>query len=205
MILLLNVLRAYSFRYPISDELENIALETALKASESLVREQKAALSRTLGGFMSCLTPSLDDSNSNSHSRNVIGEEAWQNRDAWGRDEWNTWETWGWYRQFVRAVSGAVPFSFVVPLFFGMLGSELLVVSHALSLVCTLFAQIHEYARDSVVCAARWFGWSSRKPFQETMVYCHWARIDFVTMSILFATPCTLTINRLFLLTGRTK
>ncbi|KXN84222.1 Nuclear cap-binding protein subunit 1 [Leucoagaricus sp. SymC.cos] len=88
---------------PDENEIENPALETALKASESLIREQKAALSRTLEGFVSCLAPSAGDSNPNPHSRNVIGEEAWQNRDNWGRDEWNAWETWGWYRQFVRA------------------------------------------------------------------------------------------------------
>ncbi|KAF5363779.1 hypothetical protein D9756_000886 [Leucocoprinus leucothites] len=88
-------------------EVENPALETALKASESLVREQKAALSRTLEGFISCLAPSAGGLNPNPHSRGVIGEEAWQNRDAWGRDDWNAWETWGWYRQFVRAVSYA--------------------------------------------------------------------------------------------------
>lgn len=87
-----------------TDNVENPALETALKASESLVREQKAALSRTLEGFISCLAPSMGDSNPNTYSRSVIGEEAWNNRDAWGRDEWNAWETWGWYRQFVRAV-----------------------------------------------------------------------------------------------------
>jgi len=109
--------------YIIPDEIENVALETALKASESLVREQKAALSRTLGGFISCLAPPADDLNSNSHSRDVIGAEAWQNRDAWGRDEWNTWETWGWYRQFVRAVSGtAIFFSSSLLLFSFLLG-----------------------------------------------------------------------------------
>ncbi|KAJ3570164.1 hypothetical protein NP233_g4582 [Leucocoprinus birnbaumii] len=84
------------------NEVENPALETALKASESLVREQKAALSRTLEGFISCLAPSAGGSNPNPCARTIIGEEAWQNRDSWGRDEWNAWETWGWYRQCVR-------------------------------------------------------------------------------------------------------
>jgi len=34
----------------------------------------------------------------------VLTEKAWHNRAGWGRDEWNAWETWGWYRQFCRVV-----------------------------------------------------------------------------------------------------
>ena len=83
----------------------NAALSTALKAFRSLTREQKAALSRTLEGFVACLAPSDSDAHANPHARTVITEEAWENRANWGRDEWNAWETWGWYRQFCRAVS----------------------------------------------------------------------------------------------------
>lgn len=85
--------------------MDNPALTTALKAFTSLTREQKAALSRTLEGFVSSLAPSATDSNPNPHSRTVITEMAWHNRANWGKDEWNAWETWGWYRQFCRAVS----------------------------------------------------------------------------------------------------
>ncbi|KAF9457993.1 MIF4G like-domain-containing protein [Collybia nuda] len=84
---------------------DNPALTTALKAFTSLTREQKAALSRTLEGFVASLAPSATDSNPNPHSRTVITEKAWQNRASWGKDEWNAWETWGWYRQFCRAYS----------------------------------------------------------------------------------------------------
>lgn len=83
---------------------DNPALVTALKAFTSLTKEQKAALSRTLEGFVSCLAPSETDSNPNPHARTVITENAWHNRASWGKDEWNAWETWGWYRQFCRAV-----------------------------------------------------------------------------------------------------
>ncbi|KAF7776434.1 hypothetical protein Agabi119p4_4827 [Agaricus bisporus var. burnettii] len=85
-----------------TDNVENPALETALKASESLVKEQKAALSRTLEGFISCLAPPEGGSNPNPNSRSVIDAAAWNNRATWDRDDWNAWETWGWYRQFVR-------------------------------------------------------------------------------------------------------
>lgn len=88
-----------------TDNVENPALETALKASESLVKEQKAALSRTLEGFISCLAPPEGGSNPNPNSRSVIDAAAWNNRATWDRDDWNAWETWGWYRQFVREVS----------------------------------------------------------------------------------------------------
>ncbi|TFK43083.1 MIF4G like-domain-containing protein [Crucibulum laeve] len=81
------------------------ALTTALKAFSSLTREQKAALSRTLEGFISSLAPSASDANPNPHTRTVIADGAWENRDTWGRDEWNAWETWGWYRQFCRVYS----------------------------------------------------------------------------------------------------
>lgn len=91
--------------------MENPALETALKASESLVREQKAALSRTLEGFISCLAPPEGGSNPNPNSRGIIDEGEWNNRANWNSDDWNAWETWGWYRQFVREVSCLVFFS----------------------------------------------------------------------------------------------
>jgi nuclear cap-binding protein subunit 1 len=85
---------------------DNPALTTALKAFTSLTREQKAVLSRTLDGFVACLAPVPTDRHYNPHSRTVITEKAWHNRANWGRDEWDAWETWGWYRQFCRAVRG---------------------------------------------------------------------------------------------------
>ena len=90
-------------------QVDNPALTTALKAVSSLTNEQKAALSRTLEGFVSCLAPSPTDPHPNPHARTVISEAAWDNRANWGRDEWNAWETWGWYRQFCRAVSLSIP------------------------------------------------------------------------------------------------
>src|SRR5882762_398903 len=84
--------------------IESPALVTALKAFASLTREQKVALSRTLDGFVACLSPSPSDLNPNPYASVVITEKAWHNRANWGGDEWNTWETWGWYRQFCRAV-----------------------------------------------------------------------------------------------------
>ena len=85
--------------------MDNPALNTALKAFSSLTKEQKAALSRTLEGFVASLAPSSTDPHANPHARTVITEEAWENRANWDRDEWNAWETWGWYRQFCRVVS----------------------------------------------------------------------------------------------------
>ncbi|KAF8898142.1 MIF4G like-domain-containing protein [Gymnopilus junonius] len=82
---------------------DNAALTTALKAFSSLTKEQKTALSKTLEGFVKCLAPSSTDAHANPHARTVITEEAWNNRANWDRDEWNAWETWGWYRQFCRA------------------------------------------------------------------------------------------------------
>ncbi|KAF5322475.1 hypothetical protein D9619_001169 [Psilocybe cf. subviscida] len=84
---------------------DNPALTTALKAFSSLTKEQKTALSRTLEGFVACLAPKSTATNANPHARTVITEDAWTNRADWGRDEWNAWETWGWYRQFCRAYS----------------------------------------------------------------------------------------------------
>ncbi|KAF8239499.1 hypothetical protein L208DRAFT_54676 [Tricholoma matsutake] len=90
---------------PDSPIVDNPALTTALKAFTSLTREQKAVLSRTLDGFVACLAPVSTDAHYNPHSRTVVTEKAWHNRANWGRDEWNAWETWGWYRQFCRAYS----------------------------------------------------------------------------------------------------
>ncbi|KAF7301293.1 hypothetical protein MIND_00694300 [Mycena indigotica] len=76
---------------------ENPALTTALKAFASLTREQKAALSKTLDGFVSYLTPASSEA-----QRRAITEEGWNDRGRWDKEEWNTWETWNWYRHFCR-------------------------------------------------------------------------------------------------------
>lgn len=84
---------------------DNPALATSLKAYSSLIKEQKIVLSRTLDGFISCLAPVAGSLHANPHARTVINEEAWNHRASWGRDEWNAFETWGWYRHFCRLVS----------------------------------------------------------------------------------------------------
>lgn len=84
---------------------ENPALIVALKAFSSLTREQKAALSRTLEGFVSCLAPSPTSTHPNPKAREILSENSWHNRANWGKEEWNAWETWGWYRHFCRVVS----------------------------------------------------------------------------------------------------
>ncbi|KAJ6627344.1 MIF4G like-domain-containing protein [Mycena sp. CBHHK59/15] len=86
-----------------SPVVDSPALTTALKAFTSLTREQKGALSRTLDGFVSCLAPGVSDANPNPHSRTVCSELGWTDRADWGKDQWNAWETWGWYRQFCRS------------------------------------------------------------------------------------------------------
>ncbi|KAJ3864570.1 MIF4G like-domain-containing protein [Lentinula novae-zelandiae] len=84
---------------------EDPALAVAVKAFSSLTREQKAALSRTLEGFVSCLAPSISSSHPNPKAREILTENSWHNRANWGKDEWIAWETWGWYRHFCRAYS----------------------------------------------------------------------------------------------------
>ncbi|KAF5357711.1 hypothetical protein D9758_007514 [Tetrapyrgos nigripes] len=84
---------------------ENPALTTALKAFSVLTKEQKSVLSRTLEGFVACLAPSMSGTHPNPKVRDIISESAWEDRANWGTDEWNAWETWGWYRQFCTAYS----------------------------------------------------------------------------------------------------
>ena len=76
-------------------------MANALKAFTILTREQKAALSRALDGFVDCLASAT---NPNPHARAIATENAWHNRANWNEDEWVTWETWGWYRHFCRMV-----------------------------------------------------------------------------------------------------
>lgn len=80
---------------------ENAALTNAVKAVDSLVREQKFALSSALDGFVNRLTSPT------SAAPKVILQEEWARRDSWGSSEWIGWEAWGWYRQFCRFVSFA--------------------------------------------------------------------------------------------------
>jgi nuclear cap-binding protein subunit 1 len=84
---------------------ENPQLTVALKAFASLTREQKGALARTIEGFVSCLAPPPSAGRQNPHAQTVITEQGWETRSEWQADEWNTWETWGWYRHFCRTVS----------------------------------------------------------------------------------------------------
>ncbi len=89
----------------VDDIPENPALTTALKAFSSLVREQKTGLSRALEGFVSCLAPPESSAHPKPESRTVISPAAWEDRANWGKEEWNVWETWCWYRHFCRVVS----------------------------------------------------------------------------------------------------
>jgi len=84
---------------------EHPALTSALKAFASLTRGQKSTLSATLDGFISCLAPSPSSENPNPSSRKVLAESAWQTRHEWTGEDWDAWETWGWYRHFCRAYS----------------------------------------------------------------------------------------------------
>jgi MIF4G like len=75
-----------------------------MKAFSTLTSEQKSVLSRTLDGFATCLVPSSTETARNPFTKEVISEKAWHNRVNWGEDEWNAWETWGWYRHFCAKV-----------------------------------------------------------------------------------------------------
>ncbi|KZT27073.1 hypothetical protein NEOLEDRAFT_1131600 [Neolentinus lepideus HHB14362 ss-1] len=84
---------------------ESAALTTAVKAFTSLTSQQKTALARALDGFIACLAPLSSDRRANPHAHEVLTEKAWHNRANWSDEEWNAWETWGWYRHFCRAYS----------------------------------------------------------------------------------------------------
>lgn len=84
---------------------ESPQLTSAIKAFTVLTREQKSALARTLDGFVDCLAVET----ASEKVREVITEHAWHNRANWEDDDWEIWETWGWYRHWGRTV-GALPF-----------------------------------------------------------------------------------------------
>ncbi|KAH9950166.1 MIF4G like-domain-containing protein [Amylocystis lapponica] len=81
---------------------ESPAVTSALKAFTTLTREQKAALSRALDGFVDYLAA---EDKASPQAREVITEKAWHNRANWSQAEWEAWETWCWYRHFGRAYS----------------------------------------------------------------------------------------------------
>lgn len=76
------------------------ALTSALKGHAMLTKEQKAVLSKTLTEFVD----SLKDATA------VVGEKSWESREAWRDVDWETWETWCWYRHFCRLVRQTVRF-----------------------------------------------------------------------------------------------
>ncbi|GBE79109.1 MIF4G like-domain-containing protein [Sparassis latifolia] len=79
---------------------ESPALTTALRAFETLSREQKAAIVRTVECFVEGLASA---SHPNAKASEVATERAWHNRANWSEAEWEAWETWCWYRHFSRA------------------------------------------------------------------------------------------------------
>ncbi|KAI0366193.1 cap binding protein 80-PB [Pilatotrama ljubarskyi] len=80
---------------------ESPQLTSAIKAFTVLTREQKSALARTLDGFVDYLA--IEGA---SHKvREVITEHAWHNRANWEDDDWESWETWCWYRHWGRTYS----------------------------------------------------------------------------------------------------
>ncbi|KAH9894092.1 cap binding protein 80-PB [Cubamyces lactineus] len=80
---------------------ESPQLTSAIKAFTVLTREQKSALARTLDGFVDYLAVE----GASPKVREVITEHAWHNRANWEVDDWEVWETWGWYRHWGRTYS----------------------------------------------------------------------------------------------------
>ncbi|KAH7105316.1 MIF4G like-domain-containing protein [Auriculariales sp. MPI-PUGE-AT-0066] len=68
----------------------------AMKACETLARDERNSLSRALGCFVAALT-------SPQAPRAILQASSWETRDGWGAPEWGTWQTWCWYRHFCRA------------------------------------------------------------------------------------------------------
>ena len=82
---------------------ETPQLTAARNAIEVLHREQKAVLKRTMEGFLDYLAVA----EAGEHDKTeVITEKAWHNRANWEDDKWAVWETWGWFRNWARTVSG---------------------------------------------------------------------------------------------------
>lgn len=73
---------------------ESPALVNARKAHETLTREQRGVLAKTLNEFVNAL--------SSTGAKNILNEASWFNRVSWGDEDWEAWETWGWYRHFCR-------------------------------------------------------------------------------------------------------
>lgn len=67
-------------------------LRKQIRAHSILVADQKAVLSRTMEGFVTVL----------SDTDSVLTEESWNNRASWSKKEWETFESWGWFRHFTR-------------------------------------------------------------------------------------------------------
>jgi len=71
------------------------ALTTALKGYSTLTQDQRNTLAKVLSEFVSAL----------KSSSSILTEDAWQKRAKWEQPEWGAWETWGWYRHFLRLYS----------------------------------------------------------------------------------------------------
>ncbi|TBU61259.1 MIF4G like-domain-containing protein [Dichomitus squalens] len=78
---------------------ETPQLTAARNAIEVLHREQKAVLRRTMEGFLDYLAVSEAGAEDKTE---VLTEKAWHNRANWEDDKWAIWETWGWFRNWVR-------------------------------------------------------------------------------------------------------
>lgn len=128
-----------------ADSLDSAALTAALKAHATLTRDQKTALVRALDGFVSYLGPS-------SSAGAVLSQESWQSRESWGLDEWSSWQTWGWYRQFCRAVS-AIDFASGRCVMGGRLTGTFLMIAHV------SVEDVHEHSRVRLAVEAGLDAW----------------------------------------------
>ena len=115
---------------------ESPQLTSAIKAFTVLTREQKSALARTLDGFVDYLAVE----GASPKVREVITEHAWHNRANWEVDDWEVWETWGWYRHWGRTVGIRIRIR------------SILQVTNVIFSVLTILAQLHEHDRDGRVC-----------------------------------------------------
>ena len=75
-------------------------LANAEKASSVLAKEQRVALARSLEGFVTALA----DSGVSPAALEVLTEEGWAKKEDWTREQWEYWQTWGFFRQFARFV-----------------------------------------------------------------------------------------------------
>lgn len=119
----------------------------------------------------------------------ILSESAWYNRANWSDEDWQTWETWGWYRHFCRIVRT----DFHLLLF--------LLLCRNLRIVCSISAQLLDISQHRGLLETRKLDRRRRRTLKTRFQRFYWSgsvnceRNCLYSMTFLFSADVLLEVS----------